>query len=355
MRPRAMPWARGALRDLRRHGVKVGLVTASTRGVVEPNIERLNLAGVFQTAWYSDDVERSKPHPEALDRALDDLGVAAADTVYVGDTIVDLEMTAAAGASFVAVGTTMSPEAFHEAGVDRVWPGVGAWADDLLGRPARRTGTVPGTTDSPRTAKQSNRHGRCRAGAGTIEAMTRALAAFDAVTERLMLPLTVAGPRRRPGRHRRGQRRAGVVVLDRARRAGGPVARHLDRPRPAQGPGRRRRDRGHGDRRGPAAGRVADRIRHRGHARDRRLAGALRGGPGPPRALGARVARSAHRPPSRGRIHRGPGHRGRRGRRPPARQARRGRAGRRQRDGRRSDPRRVRPDRRGPPRDSRGG
>jgi pyrophosphatase PpaX len=146
MRPRAMPWARRALRDLRRHGVKVGLVTASTRGVVEPNIERLNLAGVFQTAWYSDDVERSKPHPEALNRALDDLGVAAAGTVYVGDTIVDLEMTAAAGATFVAVGTTMSPEAFHEAGVDLVWPGVGAWADDLLGRPARRTGTVPGAT-----------------------------------------------------------------------------------------------------------------------------------------------------------------------------------------------------------------
>jgi HAD superfamily hydrolase (TIGR01509 family) len=148
MRPRAMPWARGALRDLRRHGVMVGLVTASTRGVVEPNIERLNLEGVFQTAWYSDDVERSKPHPEALYRALDDLDVTAADTVYVGDTLVDLEMTVAAGASFVAVGTTMSPEAFHDAGVERVWPGVGAWADDLLGRPSRRPGAVPTTLGS---------------------------------------------------------------------------------------------------------------------------------------------------------------------------------------------------------------
>ena len=35
-------------------------------------------------------------------------------------------------------------------------------------------------------------------------------------------------------------------------------------------------------------GRVADRLRHRGHARDRRLAGALRRGPRPPRAVGAR-------------------------------------------------------------------
>lgn len=138
MRPRAMPWARGALRDLRRHGVRLGLVTASTRAVVEPNFERLNLAGVFETAWYSDDVTLSKPHPEALERALEELGLAPADTVYVGDTLVDLEMATAAGAPFVAVGTTMHESAFRDAGVDRVWPGVGAWASDLLaGRPGR--------------------------------------------------------------------------------------------------------------------------------------------------------------------------------------------------------------------------
>jgi phosphoglycolate phosphatase-like HAD superfamily hydrolase len=111
----------------------VGLVTASTRGVVEPNLVRLNLAGVFETAWYSDDVARSKPHPEALERALQELGVAAADAVYVGDTTVDLEMARAAGTSFAAVGGTTSEAAFREMGVTRMWPGVGAWADDLLG------------------------------------------------------------------------------------------------------------------------------------------------------------------------------------------------------------------------------
>lgn len=133
MRPRALPWARGALRRLRARGIRVGLVTASTRGVVEPSIARLNLAGVFEAALYSDDVARSKPHPEALLRALEELGVAPSATVYVGDTPVDLEMTLAAGASFVAVGTTTPEAVFRAAGVDRVWSGVGAWADDLLG------------------------------------------------------------------------------------------------------------------------------------------------------------------------------------------------------------------------------
>jgi pyrophosphatase PpaX len=138
MRPRALPWARTALRRLRAHGLRVGLVTASTRAVVEPNITRLNLTGVFETALYSDDVAQSKPHPEALLRAMDELGVAPATTIYVGDTPVDLEMTRAAGATFVAVGTTTPASVFREAGVDRVWDGVGAWADDLLaGLPAR--------------------------------------------------------------------------------------------------------------------------------------------------------------------------------------------------------------------------
>jgi HAD superfamily hydrolase (TIGR01509 family) len=142
MRPRAMPWARLALRRLRREGVRIGLVTASTRGVVEPSIERLGMTGVFEVAMYSDDVARSKPHPEALLRALDVMGVAPSAAVYVGDTTVDLEMTRAAGVAFVAVGTTTPEVAFRAAGVERVWSGVAAWTDDLL-RDAgvlRRTG-----------------------------------------------------------------------------------------------------------------------------------------------------------------------------------------------------------------------
>jgi len=131
-RPRALPWARPALRRLRRRGVRLGLVTASTRGVVEPGLQRLNLEGVFDACLYADDVRNGKPHPEALFRALDELAVSPDDAVYVGDTLTDLEMARAAGAPFVAVGITTAPEAFRAAGIERVWPGVGAWADDLL-------------------------------------------------------------------------------------------------------------------------------------------------------------------------------------------------------------------------------
>jgi HAD superfamily hydrolase (TIGR01509 family) len=164
-RPRALPWARPALRRLRAHGVRLGLVTASTRAVVEPNLARLNLGGVFEAIRYADDVARSKPHPEALLEALDELGLAPGETVYVGDTTVDLAMADAAGAPFVAVGTTTPEARFRDAGVTRVWGGVGEWADDLLGshspRPApRRQGT--------RSGKRAERHGAAGPGTRTI-------------------------------------------------------------------------------------------------------------------------------------------------------------------------------------------
>ena len=137
-RPRALPWARGGLRRLARHGVRLGLVTASTRSVVEPNLRRLNLDGVFETAYFSDDVVDGKPHPEGLLRALADLDVDPADAVYVGDTTVDLEMASAAGTSFAAVAGTTSDASFRAAGADRIWPGVGAWVDHVVDRERRR-------------------------------------------------------------------------------------------------------------------------------------------------------------------------------------------------------------------------
>ena len=156
MRPRALPWAKGALRQLRRHGVRLGLVTASTRGVVEPNLQRLNLDGVFEVAWYADDVAHGKPHPEALLRALEELGLAAESAVYVGDTTVDLDMARAAGAAFAAVAGTTSEAAFRAAGVEQVWAGVGAWADALLG-PADHD---PSAIDAGLTAPRRRRRGR---------------------------------------------------------------------------------------------------------------------------------------------------------------------------------------------------
>ena len=162
-RPRALPWARGALRRLRRHGIRVGLVTASTRAVVAPSIARLGLDGIFETEWYSEDVEHTKPSPEALLGAVAEMGLDPGETIYVGDTTVDLQMALAAGAAFAAVGTTTTKAAFQAAGIDHVWSSVGAWAEDLL------EGTRPVQGGPPQPGNRSGRQGSGHVGPPRIE------------------------------------------------------------------------------------------------------------------------------------------------------------------------------------------
>lgn len=132
-RPRAFPWARPALRSLRTRGVRLALVTASGRAIVEPNLARFNMARTFEIVVTADDVVEPKPHPEGLRAALAHLAVEPADAVYVGDTTVDLEMATAAGVPFAAIGGTIPDGVFHTHGSRPVWPSVAAWTAALLG------------------------------------------------------------------------------------------------------------------------------------------------------------------------------------------------------------------------------
>lgn len=131
-RPRAFPWARRALRRLATHGIRLALVTASDRAIVERAFATLRMEDTFEHVVCADDVTRQKPHPEGLEQALGVLGVAPADAVYVGDTIVDLEMARAAGVPFVPIGGTIDDAAFHAHGTGPVWPSVAAWAAQII-------------------------------------------------------------------------------------------------------------------------------------------------------------------------------------------------------------------------------
>ncbi len=51
----------------------------------------------------SDDAERSKPHPDIFQAALDRLGLPASDVIVVGDTPYDAEASSKAGISMIAV------------------------------------------------------------------------------------------------------------------------------------------------------------------------------------------------------------------------------------------------------------
>ena len=142
-----------------------------------------------------------------------------------------------------------------------------------------------------------------------------------------------------------------MVVLGRPVRARRAVARGVDRWRPPAGRSRRRHHRPARDRWGAPSRGGARGGRDRRDARDRGVAGALRGGPRRAGAVGAHRPRPADRASARGRRPPGSPHRRRRPGRPSGREARRGRPGRRHRAWRSGGARRLRPDRGVPARD----
>jgi len=81
------------------------LALASNRGrTVAEVVRRFGLDRYLDCAIGTLDVDRPKPHPDMLLLCCQRLGVTAADTLFVGDAISDLEAAAAAGMHFVAVG-----------------------------------------------------------------------------------------------------------------------------------------------------------------------------------------------------------------------------------------------------------
>lgn len=115
------PGAQAALDWLKRQDeVLLGIATGKSRRGMFHVIESFGLSGLFQTLQCGDD-HPSKPHPAMLFAALAETGVAAADTVFVGDTSFDIEMAQAAGVAGLGVSWGYHrPDALAEAGAVRV-------------------------------------------------------------------------------------------------------------------------------------------------------------------------------------------------------------------------------------------
>jgi len=79
------------------HGVKMGIVTSSTRRVVTKALDTLNLTRFFGAVITADDITHFKPHPEPVHLALKALDRDSADAIFVGDASVDMLAAHAAG------------------------------------------------------------------------------------------------------------------------------------------------------------------------------------------------------------------------------------------------------------------
>jgi HAD superfamily hydrolase (TIGR01549 family) len=93
--------ARELIVELKRRGFSVVLASSSNADDVEHFVDELGVRGLFDAQTTSDDVERTKPHPDVIHAALEK--AATDDAVMVGDSRWDIEAAARAGLSTVCV------------------------------------------------------------------------------------------------------------------------------------------------------------------------------------------------------------------------------------------------------------
>ena len=93
----AYPGAVEMVRTVKRLGLKSGLVTSKQRAGAERGLRFLKIADDIDVIVAADDVVNPKPHPEPLLMASKKLGTDPRESIYVGDSVHDMESGRAAG------------------------------------------------------------------------------------------------------------------------------------------------------------------------------------------------------------------------------------------------------------------
>jgi phosphoglycolate phosphatase len=127
-----LPGAAEALEELRKGGLRVGIVTRNCEEAVRRVFPRIDdCCDVFVSR---DHVARVKPHPEQLTYTLDRLGVPGGEALMVGDHPLDITAGKALGMKTAGVLTGRhGPGAFREARADAILVDVSRVPDLLLG------------------------------------------------------------------------------------------------------------------------------------------------------------------------------------------------------------------------------
>jgi pyrophosphatase PpaX len=93
-----------AIREIRKSGLKIGLVTGKIKFFVEKHLREAGFdLNVFEVIASFETTQKHKPDPDPLLYVIDKLHVRPEETVYVGDAISDFECARNAGVRYVAV------------------------------------------------------------------------------------------------------------------------------------------------------------------------------------------------------------------------------------------------------------
>jgi HAD superfamily hydrolase (TIGR01509 family) len=100
---RVLPCAVERLREWHDAGLTVVLASSSPRDELEAMLGLLAAGDAIDAVTSADDVDRSKPHPDVFDAALEAGSIDAARAVVVGDSVWDVEAAVRADLAVVAV------------------------------------------------------------------------------------------------------------------------------------------------------------------------------------------------------------------------------------------------------------
>lgn len=98
------PGVRELLKELKRRGVPMGVMTGKGLRTAKITVEALGLADTFGAVITGEDVAQQKPAPDGPLLAAKKLGVAPSQSAFVGDSPVDILAAKAAGMVAVAAG-----------------------------------------------------------------------------------------------------------------------------------------------------------------------------------------------------------------------------------------------------------
>jgi HAD superfamily hydrolase (TIGR01509 family) len=102
-RLRPLPGAADLLRACHEHGLRVVLASSADPGELDVLQAALGAGDAVDEATSAGDVEQSKPAPDLVQVALDKAGLTAAEAIFVGDAVWDVQACQRAGVACVGV------------------------------------------------------------------------------------------------------------------------------------------------------------------------------------------------------------------------------------------------------------
>ncbi len=100
---RALPGTRALLERFVASGLALAVASSAKKDELTPLLERAGVLDLIKKRTSSDDAEESKPDPDIVAAALQQLGVPAREAVMIGDTPYDVAAAKRAGIEIVGV------------------------------------------------------------------------------------------------------------------------------------------------------------------------------------------------------------------------------------------------------------